>query len=191
MNLVFPGITMIEQIARASQPLLQIPVIRRTRRNHGLEHATITILSGRLRGLRMAGRSDAGGYVLLGDIPTDSVEQAAHDALQRLRNGEPKLAIHPNCGTNLVTTALLTSVAAMVGLTGADRRAWFARLPLVMALVIVAGILSQPLGLSLQRHITTDGDPGDLEIKDITRHQVTMPFSSKPMIMHRVNTRSA
>jgi len=166
-------------------------MIRRTRRNHGLEHATITVLSGRLRNLRMAGRSDSGGYVLLGDVPTESVEQAAQDALRRLRNGESKLAIHPNCGTNLVTTALLTSVAAMVGLTGADRRAWIGRLPLVMALVIVAGIFSQPLGLSLQRHITTDGVPGDLEIKDISRHQVRTPFSAKPMIVHRVTTWSS
>ncbi|MCC6616865.1 MAG: hypothetical protein IT320_25555 [Anaerolineae bacterium] len=182
---------MIEQLARVSQPLLQLPVIRRTRRNHGLEHATITILSGRLRNLRMAGRSDSGGYVLIGDAPTESIEQAAQDALNRLRRGEAKLAIHPNCGTNLVTTALMTSVAAMTGLTGAERRAWIGRLPLVMALVIVAGIFSQPLGLSLQRYITTDGDPADLEIKTITKHEVRTPFSAKPMTVHRVTTWSS
>lgn len=182
---------MIEQFARVMQPLLDLPVLRRTRRNHGLEHATITILSGRVRNLRMAGRSDAGGYMLIGDVPTESIEQAAQDALRRLQNGESKLAVHPNCGTNLVTTALLTSVAAMMGLTGTDRRGWFGRLPVVMALVIVAGILSQPLGLSLQRHITTDGDPADLEIINITRHQMRMPMGAKTMVVHRVNTRSS
>ncbi|MCA9902639.1 MAG: hypothetical protein KC547_02180 [Anaerolineae bacterium] len=182
---------MIEQLALVLQPLLNLPVLRRTRRNHGLEHATITVLSSRVRNLRMAGRSDAGGYVLIGDVPTESIEQAVHDALRRLQNGESKLAIHPNCGTNLVTTALLTSVAAMMGLTGTERRGWLGRLPVVMALVIVAGILSQPLGLSLQQYITTDGDPADLEIMNITRHQVNMPMSPKAMVVHRVNTQSS
>ena len=182
---------MIEHLAQLARPVLNLPTIRMTRRNHGLEHATITILATRIRSLRMAGRSDAGGYYLLGDVPTEAVELAAREALRRMRAGERQLAIHPNCGTNLVTSALMTSLAAMIGLTGAERRAWFARLPLVMALVIAAGLISQPLGLSLQRHITTDGDPSDLEVLDIKRQEIRSPFSAEPLIVHRVRTRSS
>ncbi len=181
---------MIEQAAGFARPLLNLPWARRTRRNHALEHATITILATRLRNLRMAGRSDAGGFVLFGDVPTESVEQAAEDALLRLARGDHKLAVHPNCGTNLITTAFMTSVAAMVGLTGAQRRDWFGRLPFMMMLVMVAGMLSQPLGTSLQKHVTTDADPADTEIIEVTRHEVTMPFGGK-MTLHRVNTRSS
>lgn len=181
---------MVEQAATLARPLLNLPWVRRTRRNHALEHATITILSTRLRNLRMAGRSDSGGFVLIGDVPTESVEQAAEDALNRLGRGEHKLAVHPNCGTNMVTTAFMTSVAAMLGLTGAQRRDWFGRLPVVMMLVMVGGMLSQPLGTSLQKHITTDGDPADTEILDVTKHEVTLPMGGK-MIVHRVNTRSS
>jgi hypothetical protein len=179
---------MIEQAAHIAQPLLTLPLIRATRRNHALEHATITVLSTRLRNLRIAGRSDHNGFILIGDVPSESIEQAAEDALNRLRNGERKLAIHPNCGTNLVTTAFMTSIAAMVGLTGAGKRDYAGRLPLVMALVMAAGFVSQPLSLKLQEHITTDGNPGNLEIVDITRSELRLPFGDRALILHRVNT---
>jgi hypothetical protein len=180
---------MIKQTARFAKPLLRLPFIQQTRRNHALEHATITIMATRLRNLRVAGRSDAGGFIIFGDVPTESIEQASEDALIRLKRGEHKLAIHPNCGTNLVTTAFMTSIAAMLGLTGAERRHWLGRLPLVMGLVIAAGLFSQPLGLALQEHITTDADPGNLEIVDVTRQTLTVPFMNTPLVIHRVNTR--
>jgi hypothetical protein len=181
---------MVEQAALLARPLLNLPAVRRTRRNHALEHATITILATRLRNLRMAGRSDAGGFVLIGDAPTESIEQAAEDALHRLNRGEHRLAIHPNCGTNLVTSALMTSLAAMLGLLGAERRDWFGRLPLVMLLVMLGGILALPLGNSLQKHVTTDSDPGDTEIIEVTRQELRLPFGGT-VTMHRVYTRSS
>jgi hypothetical protein len=181
---------MIKQLSLMAQPVLDLPVVRRTRRNHGLEHATIHILSSRIKGLHMAGRSTDGGFVLLGDAPTEVVERAVHDALRRMRGGEHQLAIHPNCGTNLVTTGFLTSFVALVGLSGASRREAFNRLPVVMMLMMVTVLLSQPLGTALQRHFTTEGDPGDMEIISIARHEVATPFSHQPMTMHRVVTRS-
>ncbi|MCS7070256.1 MAG: DUF6391 domain-containing protein, partial [Anaerolinea sp.] len=86
-------------LAQLAQPLLNFTPIRRTRRNHGLEHATITVLARRVRGLQMAGRSDASGYYLIGNDPTPQIESADHVALHRLRSGEHGLAVHPNCGT--------------------------------------------------------------------------------------------
>jgi hypothetical protein len=181
----------IQQLSDYAQPVLSLPFVRRTRRNHGLEHATITVLASRVKNLRMAGRSDSGGFVLIGDAPTEQIERAAEDALRRMKNGEHNLAVHPNCGTNLVTTAFCTSIAAAVGLQGASRRNLLNRLPLVMSLVMLATLFSQPLGLALQKHFTTDGDPADLEIVSITRRDVRTPLSDSPMIIHRVTTRSS
>lgn len=182
---------LVERFAHFAQPVLDLPLVRRTRRNHGLEHATITVLAGRVRNLRMAGRSDAGGFVLLGEAPSEQVEAAARDALRRMRAGEHQLAVHPNCGTNLVTTGTLASLAAMIGLSGASRRDAWNRLPTVMILIMLALIFGQPLGLSLQKHLTTDGDPADLEIVSITRSQMQTPLSSSPITVHRVVTKSS
>jgi hypothetical protein len=183
--------SMIEQFADFARPVLDLPVVRRTRRNHGLEHATIHILSERIKNLRMAGRSTDSGFVLIGEAPTDIVESAVHEALRRMRNGEHHLAVHPNCGTNLVTTGFLTTSAAMLGFTGASRRDAWNRMPAVMALIMAAILFSQPLGSSLQRHITTDGDPQDLTIISIKRDQFRFPFSREAVTMHRVVTHSS
>src|SRR5512134_1340101 len=121
---------MLEQLARMARPLLEFPYIRRTRRNHGLEHATIHVLSGRR--YRLSGRSDDSGFILLGEVPTEAVETAASEALRRMKNGEHGLAVHPNCGTNLVTTGFLASLVGLLGLGGSTRRDSFNRLPLVM-----------------------------------------------------------
>jgi hypothetical protein len=180
---------MLEQLAVFAQPVLNFPVVRRTRRNHGLEHATIHLLSGKR--YRLSGRSSGSGFLLFGEVPTDAVESSVHEALRRMRGGEHHLAVHPNCGTNLVTAGLLTSLVAMIGLAGTDRRESWNRLPLTMILMMLTVLLSQPLGMNLQRYFTTDGDPGNLEVLAITRSEVRTPFSSRPVTVHHVATRSS
>lgn len=182
---------MIRELADFSRPVLDLPVVRRTRRNHGLEHATIHILSRRVKKLRMAGRSDAGGFILIGDAPTEAVESAAQEALRRMRAGDHELAIHPNCGTNLVTTAFLATSAAMLGFGGANRKAAWNRMPVVMGMIAGALVVGQPLGMTLQRYFTTDGDPADLEIVRIERSEQHWLPGSKGVVVHRVTTRSS
>ena len=182
---------LVERFADYARPVLDLPLIRRTRRNHGLEHATIHLLSERVKNLRMAGRSNESGFVLLGEAPTEQVEAAVRDALRRMRAGERSLAIHPNCGTNLVTTGLLASVAAMLGFAGANRRDIWNRLPTVMVLIMITLVFSPALGMSLQKHFTTDGDPADLEVVSITRSEYQTPLGGAPMTIHRVVTHSS
>ena len=182
---------MLEQLAHSAKPVLDLPLVRRTRRNHGLEHATITLLSRRVKGLQMAGRSDESGFTLMGEAPTDQIEASVQEALRRMRAGEHGLAVHPNCGTNLVTTGLLTTLVGALGLSGASRRESFNRLPMVMVLMMGTVLFSQPLGLALQKHFTTDGDPADLEVLSVKRSEMQMPFANGPMTVHRVTTRSS
>lgn len=180
---------MIETIANTARPFLEYPLVRRVRRNHALEHATVHMLARKIKNLRVAGRANDGGFVLMGDIPTDAVEKAAHEALDRLQRGEHKLAIHPNCGTNLVTTGMMSTLAAMAGLSAGSNVRRFSpdRLSLTLILTILALIVSQPLGMRIQEFITTKGEPGDLEIIGINRREINW-FGNK-MIMHRITTR--
>jgi hypothetical protein len=178
---------MFEQLAETARPVLNFPYVRRTRRNHGLEHASIHIL-GHKR-YRLSGRSDDSGFVILGEVPTEEVESAVREALRRMKNGEHNLAVHPNCGTNLLTTGFLTSFVALLGLGGRSRADSFNRLPLVMLLMMVAVLYSQPLGNNFQKYFTTEGDPGDLEVVGVTRREVNLPFGGGKMVVHRVETR--
>ena len=148
---------------------LDYPLVSRIRRNHGLEHATLHVLSQRHPRTPMAGHSDMIGYWLLGDIPTEDIQSAVDEALGRLKAGERSLAVHPNCGTNIVTSGILAGLAAFIGLFGAGRRLRdkIERLPLVFTLATLALIIAQPLGRSLQENVTTSADLGDLEVVEI------------------------
>jgi hypothetical protein len=184
---------MIESLAEVLQPVLSIPFIRQVRRNHGLEHATIHLLAQGKTRFRMAGRSDNGGFFLYGDVTSDEVAQATAEALRRMRAGQHELAIHPNCGTNLLTTgvmASLASLAAMAGTTGTpdDVKAKLERFPTMVLMVILALILGPGLGTAFQRHLTTLGDPGDLEVTAIRRNTVASPLGGA-LTVHRVETR--
>jgi hypothetical protein len=152
--------------------LLALPAVDRTRRNHGLEHATITLLSQRLRGVSLVGRSTPNGFHLYGNVATAAVQEAAHDALRRMKAGEAGLAVHPNCGTNFVTAGIFAGLAAYLGFLGANSAvARRDRLPLVALLATGALILAQPFGLEIQRQITTSGDMRDMQITRIDRRE--------------------
>jgi len=179
----------IENLAELAQPVLDIDIIRRTRRNHGLEHATVHVLSGRIKNLSIAGRSDASGFYLWGNVETADVESAAEEALTRMRNGEHQLAVHPNCGTGLVTTGIMASMAGLLGSVGIKRGAadYAARMPTIVLLTIGAIVLAQPVGLQLQEHFTTLGDPGDLRVLNVRRED-GVSLLGRPIRTHRVNT---
>ncbi len=181
---------MLQSLAQTASPVLNYPFIRRTRRNHGLEHATITLLSARVPNLAMSGRSDQDGFTLWGKAETAEIERAAHEALERMRKGESDLAVHPNCGTNLVTQGLLVSGAALAGSVGTKRGAqdYINRLPVVLLMSLAAILFGQPLGMRLQKHFTTSGQPGDLQIESVTRREV-QSFGGT-VVIHRVATRN-
>lgn len=179
--------TILEGIAQASQAILKFPYIQRTRRNHGLEHATIHMLS--KHHYSLSGRSSDAGFVLFGEVPTEAVITATNEALKRMRNGEHGLAIHPNCGTNLVTTGFLTTFVGLMGFSRQNNRSSWDRFPLIMVLMMATVLFSQPFGMNLQRHFTTEGDPGNLEILDISRGEMNVPLSGRKVTIHRVVTR--
>lgn len=177
----------IKAIATLMRPILEFSYVKHVRRNHGLEHATIHMMS-RHR-VQLSGRADAGGFVVVGNATTEQVEKAAQDALLRLRNGHANLALHPNCGTNLITSGILTTTVAAFGFTGTNRRRAWERFPFVMIAMMVVALYSLPIGMEVQRHITTAGDPGDLEIVGVKRSEWNLPMRNKAVVVHRVITR--
>jgi hypothetical protein len=152
--------------------------ISRTRRNHGLEHATIHVLTEKYKKFSAQGNSDPGGFSLnvYGDIEEEQVAAAVREAFQRMKAGEHELAIHPNCGTALLTTATMATLAAQLVFSLENRRqgsngnrltAMANALPSAILMVVLAIIISRPLGLKLQARFTTEGDLGHMEIVDI------------------------
>lgn len=167
------------------QSVLDTPMLSRIRRNHGLEHATLHILARQYPQKAMGGHSNPGGFVLMGDISIEDIQTAAEEALTRMKAGEHHLAVHPGCGTNFATAGTLAGLVAALGMwnAGSRQRDKLERLPLVATLATLALIIAQPLGMRLQKYITTSGHPGDLHIVAIQR------LSSGRITAHRVTTR--
>lgn len=165
--------------------LLDIPFISRVRRNHGLEHAVIHVLSERNKYRSLGGHSDTKGFWIFGDVGTEELADALVEALARMHAGERDLAVHPNCGTNYVTNGMVASAAAFVALAGSGNRTRdkLERLPLAGLFATIALIIFRPLGYRIQQRITTSGHPGDLEIVEVVRG------SRGRLPAHRVTTR--
>lgn len=169
----------------ALEKILAVPVIDRTRRNHGLEHATITLLAQKYRGFSLAGRSTHHGFYLYGQVSAAEIEEAAQAALQRMKDGERHLAVHPNCGTNFVVAGFAAALAAFFGFFGARNwRERLERLPFVASLATFALIFAQPVGLTLQREVTTSGEMREMEIISIE------PRAFGGLPVHFVTTRN-
>jgi len=143
--------------------------LSRIRRNHGLEHATLTILAQKFPGTPMAGRSNTAGFWLLGEVPTEAVQEAVAEGLKRMKAGEHHLAVHPHCGTNYVVSGTLAGLAGATAMSGVGSRFRdkLDRIPLAASLATLALIASQPLALLLQARVTTSGEPGDLEVVEV------------------------
>jgi hypothetical protein len=161
-----------ERMFRLLRELLDRPLINRIRRNHGLEHATIHMLSSRYPRRSIAGRADAQGFFILGNLSTEAIAQASQEALQRVQGGEQHLAIHPNCGTNFLTAGLLAALGSYFALLGGNTQRWrdrLERLPLAVMTAVAALLVAQPLGTAAQRHLTTRGDMDGMQILAVKR----------------------
>ena len=165
-------------------------IISRIKRNHGLEHATIHVLSQKFKNFNAQGHSNHTGFALnvYGDVPESAVQEAVAEAHRRMSNGEHHLAVHPNCGTVLMTTGLMAAVAAQLvfGVEQLRQRrsafsplVFFNALPSAVLAVVVTLIVSRPIGMAIQERFTTDGHLGDLrvvQVKQVAPSFVTQFF---------------
>ena len=162
--------------------ILNLPYLLEIRRNHALEHATMQVLAPKYPRRPMGGHSNPFGFIILGDVDTADLADAAVEALERLRAGESELAIHPGCGTNYATSGLLAGSVAWYGLGGQGKwtkKLW--RIPFILPLVVLIWQLSKPLGPALQAKVTTEAEMGNMKILSV---DMIRPG------MHNIRTRS-
>ncbi|MBK9096142.1 MAG: hypothetical protein IPM84_25970 [Anaerolineae bacterium] len=76
-----------------ANPLENVPIVSIVRRNHGIEHATVSLLTAR-RPTGVSWRSDTRGFIIFGEIETQELEfggqrGAATPAGRRRPHGGP------------------------------------------------------------------------------------------------------
>jgi hypothetical protein len=148
--------------------LLRIPIVHDTRRNHGLEHATIHVLAERHVPRALAGYSTPAGFLIVGDVRADELRAAVDEALRRLRAGQKHLAVHPGCGTNYATSGFVAGALVLASASAGGRRQ--SRLDQLSnaAFAATIGILiGQILGRWLQANVTTSGEMGGMNVREV------------------------
>ena len=148
--------------------LLEAPLISQTRRNHGLEHATLHVLAQRFPGKPLAGHSNPKGFLIFGQVPVEAVAESAIQALDRMKAGEKGLAIHPGCGTNYLVAGAFGGGLAWLSMLGArNNRERMSRLLPAILMATLGFMVSQPVGPLVQERITTSGEVSGLVIDGV------------------------
>ena len=98
--------------------ILDLPILSRIRRNHGLEHATLTTLARRFPGSPSPATPTRAASGSSGTWRPKPSPRPPLEALDRLRKGERGLAMHPNCGTNFAVAGTLAGLAGATAMLG-------------------------------------------------------------------------
>ena len=142
-------------------------MLRQLRRNHALEHATINLASQRFPGTQFVGFSDPQGFSLYTALSADKVAPLVHEAIATLKAGHGQFAVHENCGTNIVVTAMLTTMATLMAMgrrTKRPLRRLVERLPYAVLLNAFALFAAPSAGHWIQSNVTTDPHLENVEI---------------------------
>ncbi len=141
--------------------------VRCTRYNHALEHATLHVLQRRFPQARVLGISDGRGITLYTPLSAEYILPALYEARDALREGATGLAVHPNCGTNLVSSAMLAVLATWLSMALTSRRGWGERFLNATVLTCGALLLGPNLGSHLQARVTTDANLPPVQISSL------------------------
>ena len=142
--------------------------VRRVRRNHALEHATVALMLEEGVPGPLGGYSTPWGFFIVGNLSTEQLTRIVDKALESLSAGQSEMAISPHCGTNMAVAALFSGALTRLALGKRKQRLW-KRVPIVIGAVVVGALLSRPVGNAIQRRFTTLSDMDGLEVVDIQK----------------------
>ncbi len=144
------------------------------RQVHALEHATVWVLSSldqRKNSTKdnetIGGLSTEKGFFLYGEINPLKLRQAVKIALNRLKQGDWDLALHPRCGTNSSVAMALTTGMVVTTHLLLPREPIGQLLGMGLA-AMTATCIAPEIGMSVQKYITT-AIPFNLKIEKIAQ----------------------
>jgi len=156
-------------------------IINAVRRNHALEHATISVLLSRHDPhTRILGRAGPDGFYIYGNVPTERLREFAQEGLARLQRGESHLAVSPLCGTNLAVAGILAGLASYLAIASRNNR--LDSLPGALLASMLAVLAAQPLGRLVQKRFTTSAELDGVRIVSVE------PVGKRLSSVHKVRT---
>lgn len=147
-----------------------------------MEHATVHLLSRQDPTARFMGRTTPEGFMLWGEVRTETLVETVLEAIERLQQGETELAVHANCGSNLVAGGVLAGLATWAA-TRRQRRV-SEQIPSALLAATVALMVAQPLGLLLQEQVTTSAHVDDVRLHEVVRSRMGSVTLHRVELLH-------
>lgn len=172
------ALTSLSSLLTLPGQMIGVALDKRRRRNHALEHATAHVLEQQYgRRLPMGNFAERDGFRIHGPAQPNAVLAAAEEGLARLKRGETELALHPHSGTMIVSGQLISVVTFFVTLLALRNFSFPALLLAMIVAVVAARALARPLGIFLQRTLTTSVDVQGLHIDRVDARLPESPFA--------------
>lgn len=172
------ALTSLGNVLTLPLEMAKVAMDKRRRRNHALEHATVNVLEQKYgQRLPMSGFAEQDGFLVQGSASPEMVMAAAREGLQRLQAGETQLAIHARCGTNIVTGQLLSAITFFGVLLLLGTITLFNALLAMILAIAVARTFAVPLGMVIQRTLTTSTDVSGVSIDRLDTRMPNTPFA--------------
>ena len=135
------------------------------RRNHAIEHATVSILTEQKIKSAVIGFAIPSGFIIYSKSNKDEILSAANHGLKLMKSGVSEISISQFCGTNLVVAALLTGVSTL--LLGKILGKKSKNILNITSGFLLSTLLSKPIGRIVQKYVTTDSNVKNIQIKNI------------------------
>lgn len=172
------ALTSLNTLFSLPAQMVRLALDKRRRRNHALEHATVNVLEQHYGAtLPVAGYAEADGFFIQGAANPQVVLAAAQEGLKRLQAGETQLALHPRCGTMLVTGQLIAALTFFAMLFAMQSFTLGSLLFAMFVALLAARALSRPVGLFFQRTLTTSTDVQGLTVERLDAQMPQHPFA--------------
>ena len=134
------------------------------RRNHAIEHATVSILTEQKVKSAVLGFAIPSGFLIYSKSNKDEIVSAANHGLKLMKSGVYEISISQFCGTNLVVAALLTGVSTV--LLGKILGKKSKNILNITNGFLLSALLSKPIGRIVQKYVTTDPNVKNIQIEN-------------------------
>ena len=134
------------------------------RRNHAIEHATVSILTEQKIKSAVIGFAIPSGFIIYSKSNKDEILSAANHGLKLMKSGVSEISISQFCGTNLVVAALLTGASTI--LLGKILGKKSKNILNITNGFLLSALLSKPIGRIVQKYVTTDSNVKNIQIKN-------------------------
>ena len=132
------------------------------RRNHAIEHATVSILTEQKLKSAILGFAIPSGFIIYSKSDKDEILSAANHGLKLMKSGVSEISISKFCGTNLVVAAMLTGVSTI--LLGKILGKKSKNILNITNGFLLSALLSKPIGQLVQKYVTTDPNVKNIQI---------------------------